>query len=151
MSLEAKYVHTNICAKDWKKLAIFYKEIFGCIPVPPERDLSGEWIEKGTAVKNAHIVGVHLKLPGYTNDGPTLEIFQYNNKEEKITAEVNRPGFTHIAFSVNDVYAAVEVVLKAGGSKVGEIVSHNIPGAGTVIFAYLRDPEGNIIELQSWK
>ena len=30
----AKYGHTNLIAKDWRELARFYQEQFGCIPVP---------------------------------------------------------------------------------------------------------------------
>jgi hypothetical protein len=41
-------------------------------------------------------------------------------------------------------------VLEAGGGPVGEIVSLEVEGSGHVTFAYVRDPEGNIVELQSW-
>jgi len=37
----AKYGHTNLIAKDWRALARFYEEQFGCTPVPPERDFKG--------------------------------------------------------------------------------------------------------------
>lgn len=39
-----KYVHTNIIAKDWKRLADFYIQVFNSKPLYPERDLSGKWI-----------------------------------------------------------------------------------------------------------
>jgi len=39
--MATKYTHTNLIAKDWKRLLAFYQEVFGCIPVLPERDLSG--------------------------------------------------------------------------------------------------------------
>jgi predicted enzyme related to lactoylglutathione lyase len=29
MPLKARYAHTNIVAKDWRKLAAFYVDIFG--------------------------------------------------------------------------------------------------------------------------
>ena len=38
----------------------------------------------------------------------------------------------------------------AGGRELGKIVSAPIPGAGTITFVYVTDPEGNIIELQHW-
>jgi hypothetical protein len=31
------------------------------------------------------------------------------------------------------------------------IVSHAVPGAGLLTFAYATDPESNILELQSWR
>lgn len=150
MTIRPKYVHTNLIAKDWKGLAAFYERVFGCIPVPPERDLAGEWLEASTGVPQAQIRGVHLRLPGYGDKGPTLEIFQYNRQAEQLRPAVNRPGFAHIAFAVDDVAAARNAVLAAGGGTVGELVSVEIPGAGQITFAYVTDPEGNIIELQRW-
>ncbi|HUX75598.1 MAG TPA: VOC family protein [Anaerolineae bacterium] len=150
MTLRARYVHTNLVARDWRKLTRFYERVFGCTAVPPERDLAGQWLEDGTGVPGAHIRGVHLRLPGYGTDGPTLEIFQYNHEEERPETAVNRPGFAHIAFAVDDVKAARDAVVAAGGGTVGQVVSLEVPGAGTVTFVYLTDPEGNILELQHW-
>ena len=150
MPISARFVHTSVVAKDWQKLSRFYEEVFGCIPVPPERNLSGEWIEKATGVADAHILGIHLRLPGHGPEGPTLEIFQYNLEEERPATAVNRPGFAHIAFAVGDVESALHLVKMAGGCAIGEIVSLPIPGAGTVTIVYATDPEGNIIELQTW-
>jgi predicted enzyme related to lactoylglutathione lyase len=150
MTIRAKYVHTNLIAKDWKRLATFYERIFGCIPLLPERDLSGEWLEAATGVPQARIRGVHLRLPGYGDEGPTLEIFQYDRQMDPSKPAVNRPGFAHIAFAVDDVAAAREAVLAAGGGIVGELVSVEIAGVGQITFAYVTDPEGNIVELQHW-
>ena len=51
MPISAKYVHTNLIARDWRKLADFYVSVFGCEPVPPERDYSGADLERGTGVR----------------------------------------------------------------------------------------------------
>ena len=59
-----RYAHTNIVAKDWKALADFYIQVFGCTAKPPERDLAGEWLDKATGLHNAHLKGIHLPLPG---------------------------------------------------------------------------------------
>ena len=150
MTIQAKFVHTNIIAQDWRRLADFYQQVLGCTPVPPERNLSGQWLDDGTGVPGAEIRGMHLRLPGYGEQGPTLEIFQYNHQQERPATAINRPGFAHIAFAVDDVQAARDAVLAAGGGVVGEAVSVDVPGAGTVTFVYLTDPEGNIIELQHW-
>jgi glyoxylase I family protein len=76
LAISAKYVHTNLIARDWRKLAAFYESVFGCSLVPPERDLSGPWLEAATTVSGARIRGVHLRLPGHGETGPTLEVFQ---------------------------------------------------------------------------
>jgi predicted enzyme related to lactoylglutathione lyase len=150
MGINAKYAHTNIVAKDWKRLARFYEEVFGCTRVPPERDLSGKWLDDATGIPNAHIRGIHLLFPGYGPDGPTLEIFQYDQEEIRPKTAANRPGFAHIAFAVDDVESALEAVMLAGGGAIGKTVSLAIPGAGTVVIVYATDSEGNIIELQKW-
>ncbi len=150
MAFLARFVHTNLIAQDWRRLADFYEQVFGCVPVPPERDLSGEWLERGTGVSGVEIHGIHLRLPGYGDEGPSLEIFQYNRQKERPETAVNLPGFAHIAFSVDDIQAARQAVVAAGGKTIGELVSTDIPSAGKITFLYVTDPEGNIIELQRW-
>lgn len=150
MTIPAKYVHTNIIAENWQLLSNFYQQLFGCIPVLPERDLSGEKLEAGSGIPGAHLRGIHLRLPGYGENGPTLEIFNYNTLESRSKTAVNRPGFGHIAFSVDDVAAAQKAVLQAGGKAVGEIVTIQVSPEAKVTWCYVTDPEGNIIELQSW-
>jgi predicted enzyme related to lactoylglutathione lyase len=150
MTLRARFAHTNLIAKDWRRLAGFYQQVFGCTAVPPERNLSGEWLEDATRVPNAEIHGMHLRLPGYGESGPTLEVFTYNPLEARPETAVNRPGFAHIAFAVDDVQAARDAVVAAGGHDLGEMVSVEIPGAGQVTFVYVTDPEENILELQEW-
>lgn len=150
-SINARYVHTNLIAKDWRKLADFYQQLFGCMPVPPERDLAGPNMEAGTGIQNVHVRGMHLRLPGYGDEGPTLEIFSYNPLAEKQVPAVNHPGFGHLAFSVDNVENAQKSVLEAGGKAVGEIVIVQIATGAKVTWCYVTDPEGNIIELQSWQ
>jgi len=146
-----KFVHTNIIAKDWEKLAQFYIKVFGCEPVYPERNLNGKWIDQVTNLEGVHIRGIHLRLPGYI-DGPTLEIFEYNKKiKENELAAINRPGFAHIAFLVDDVEFYLNKTLEHGGSRLGELVEKEIEGIGVLTVVYARDPEENIIEIQNWK
>ena len=150
MAISARYVHTNLIARDWRKLADFYTSELGCEPVPPERDYSGADLERGTGVRGARLRGVHLRLPGWGPDGPTLEIYQYSREEEALPTAANRPGFAHIAFAVPDVLAAREEVLAAGGRAVGEVVTLTTADERQVTWCYVTDREGNIIELQAW-
>jgi len=150
MAINARYVHTNLIARDWKKLVRFYGDVFGCIPKGPERDLSGEWLDRVTALSAARLCGVHLCLPGYGETGPTLEIFSYDDMPDKEPPMPNEPGFAHIAFAVDNVEKALETVISAGGGSVGEIATAEIGGVGLLQVVYARDPEGNIVELQKW-
>jgi catechol 2,3-dioxygenase-like lactoylglutathione lyase family enzyme len=146
--MPTRYAHTNLIARDWQKLAAFYTRVFGCEPLDPKRDQQGGWLERGTAVPNAHLRGQHLRLPGHGPNGPTLEIYQY---EEVIPAgppAAHRAGFAHIAFSVDDVRETLRLLIEAGGSLHGEVVQTLVEGVGELTFTYARDPEGNLIELQ---
>jgi predicted enzyme related to lactoylglutathione lyase len=150
MPIRARYVHTNLIARDWKKLVRFYSEVFGCEPKGPERDMSGAWLDHLTSLRNAYLRGVHLRVPGYGDGGPTLEIFNYDQLIDGELPAANRTGFAHIAFRVDDVDQALQAVTAAGGSTVGEIVTTQVDGVGVLRVVYARDPEGNIIELQKW-
>lgn len=150
MPIHAKYVHTNLIAKDWKRLVKFYSEVFGCEPRGPERDMSGAWLDSVTALRKTHLRGVHLGLPGFSEDGPTLEIFSYEQLIEGDLPAANECGFAHIAFAVDDVDKALQAVIAAGGGVVGNVATTKVNGAGTLRVVYARDPEGNIVELQRW-
>lgn len=119
----ARYGHTNLIATDWRRLARFYQEQFGCVPVPPERDFTEKDLERGTGISGVELRGVHLRLPGHGPDGPTLEIFNCNVLTDRSEVAVNRPGFGHIAFVVNDVPSARDAVFAAGGHPVGDVVT----------------------------
>ncbi len=146
-----KYVHTNIIADDWEKLAQFYQDVFDCVPVPPQRQLSGAWLDRGTGVPNASLQGMHLRLPGYGDAGPTLEIYRYEHMENRPATVANRKGLGHLAFAVDDVAEVRARVLAAGGTDVGQITETVVEGVGKLTFTYMADPEGNIIEIQHWE
>jgi predicted enzyme related to lactoylglutathione lyase len=94
---------------------------------------------------------MHLRLPGYGTEGPTLEIFSYDALAGSGKKAVNRPGFAHIAYQVEDVPAARQEVLAAGGKPVGEVVMTQTADGRRVTWCYVTDPEGNVIELQAWE
>jgi predicted enzyme related to lactoylglutathione lyase len=145
----ARYVHTNIVARDWRALGAFYQTVFGCSPVPPERDFSGPDVETLTGVPGAALRGCHLRLPGTGCEGPTLEIFEHAVAEPGPQPAVNRRGLAHIAFAVDSVPDARRAVLEAGGGAIGAMVSLTTTDGAEVTLCYVTDPEGNVIELQS--
>jgi catechol 2,3-dioxygenase-like lactoylglutathione lyase family enzyme len=143
-------VHTNIIGANWQTLVDFYIRVFGCVYVPPERDYSGDALDAATGLVDARLRGVHLRLPGWGEGGPTVEIYSYDALESKPEVAVNRPGLGHLAFEVDDVNAACEEVVACGGGKVGEVITLTTKVGSKVTWCYMTDPEGNIIELQSW-
>jgi len=149
--MKARYVHTNLIARDFRQLARFYTEVFGCEPVPPERDYEGAALDAGTGLEGATLRGIHLRLPGCGPGGPTLELFEYPTPAAPDSAAPlpHQPGYGHIGFAVDGVTEARQAVLDAGGAAVGEVVVLRTTAGVTTTWCYVRDPEGNIVELQS--
>lgn len=146
----ARFGHVNLTGRDWRRLAAFYGDVFGCLPVPPERDYRGPDLDAGTGLVGAHLTGAHLRLPGGGETGPTIEIYQYDDVAVHPGPAANRPGWGHVAFQVPDVAAALSAVLDAGGGRVGEVVTLQTSDGRQVTWCYATDPEGNIVELQAW-
>lgn len=147
---DVRFGHVNIVSKDWRRLAAFYTDVFGCELVPPERDIRGSVLDAATGLSEAHLTGAHLRLPGLGPDGPTLEIFTYDELDPHPGTRVPRPGWTHVAFQVPDVPAALGAVVGQGGERVGDIVTTQTADGRRVTWCYATDPDGNIIELQAW-
>ena len=144
-----RYAHTNIAARDWKRLSNFYINLFGCTVKPPERKFSGDWLDQATGLSKAELEGVHLLLPGHGDTGPTLEIFSYKDIHECEPLMANHLGLTHIAFEVENVEQKFKDALNHGATKLGDITKKLIDDIGILEIVYFRDPEGNIVEIQS--
>ena len=142
-----RFAHVNVIAKDWRRLVEFYQTVFGCTPVPPQRDQRGDWLDAVTGLPNSHIQGLHLRLPG---GAATLEVYSYVDGGPRPEIRPDTPGFSHIAFVVDDVDDVARRVLAEGGGSVGEVGNVVIDGVGRLKLQYLADPEGNIIEVQQW-
>lgn len=146
--MKFKYCHVCIGCRDWKRISQFYQEVFGCIPIGEIRDMRGKWVGQLIAAENekeAEIVGEHLLVPGYGEEGPTLELLSYRPIGKNIELECYDMGFSHICFEVpeRDISAALERLVQYGGRIVSTFEN---PHGERV--AYCRDPEGNIVEIR---
>ena len=147
---DVRFGHVNVTSSDWRRLAAFYTDVFGCVFVPPERDVRSADLDGATGLRDAHLTGAHLRLPGYGDTGPTIEIFSYDELADHPDARVDRPGWGHVAFQVPDVAAALDAVVAAGGNRFGDVVTMRTADGRQVTWVYATDPDGNIIELQAW-
>ena len=145
-----RYAHVNIIAADWELLCKFYEKVFDCEPVSTERDHHGEHIDALTSMPGMRIRGRHLRVPGHGKNGPTIEIFTFSENAPDQPRPLNRQGFAHLAFEVDDVEAKRTQIKELGGADYGELVTIDIAGAGPLTLLYMTDPEGNIVELQKW-
>lgn len=88
-----------------------------------------------------------LSLPWPEKPGPTLELISFSGGLPE--AWPFRPGQGQIAFLVEDVANSVEAVLVGGGSMFGEIRQWKAPSGNQVELVFMRDPEGNVVDLYS--
>jgi catechol 2,3-dioxygenase-like lactoylglutathione lyase family enzyme len=147
-----RFIHANIATKDWKELADFYIKVFHCRIQTQVRKLSGSWLDRATGLPNERLEGVHFQLPGNDDDGPTLEIISYQDVQEDLTpCMLNRAGLNHITFEVDDVDRTFNAALKHGAQPLGPVSKVTVVGVCDLKFVYFRDPEGNIVEIQSRK
>ena len=145
-----RYAHVNIIAKDWRALMDFYIDVFDCEPVSSERNHFGKHTDQLTDMKDVRVVGQHLRVPGHGPNGPTIEIFSFSEQLRTLAPRINRPGFAHIAFEVEDFDGVRRKIKGWGGQDYGKKVTIDIKGAGKLTLLYMTDPEGNIVELQKW-
>ncbi len=138
--MKAQWHHLAISVRDIAAITAFYCEILG-FEIEWERpDYNGEKFSNvvGLPRAKAHVV----MLQGH---GVHIELFQYRNPQGCAAPE-NRQcdfGYTHFALSVSNIQIWYRNLLQSG-------VRFNCPPqklrAG-VWATYLRDPEGNTIEL----
>ncbi len=60
---------------------------------------------------------------------------------------MNEPGFGHLSFEVEDIHATLAAIIAAGGTALGEITDFGSAEKSSLI-VYVRDPEGNVLELE---
>ena len=140
-----KFTHVSMVARDTDRLADFYKTVFDCDDLYPRKKMSGELLSQGNGVPDAEIYAAWLSLPGV--DGPFLEIFEYRNSQDCPAPPVTQPGYGHISFEVKDIQATVNAIIEAGGTPLGKITDFGTAEA-PYIYVYVRDPEGNVVELE---
>jgi predicted enzyme related to lactoylglutathione lyase len=56
----------------------------------------------------------------------------------------------HIASQADSVEEVLNRLIEHGGKPLGEVVTREYEGIGTLTVVYASDPEGNYIEIQNW-
>lgn len=149
MSNKVKYVHTGLIARDWRRMVAFYVEVFGFTRTDNHIDASGEIAEELTNIPEVAIRGTHLGFPGCP--GVTMEILEYAPPAYRAgESAVNDQGFTHLAFEVASIPEVLEKMRAHGCDTLGEEARMECPDGRTLTLVFARDPEGNVIELQSF-
>jgi catechol 2,3-dioxygenase-like lactoylglutathione lyase family enzyme len=137
--------HVGLVARNLERLAAFYRDAIGFVEVA-----AMEWSRGSPEVDQ--IVGVEdsaARLVMMRLGGVMLELFEYSSPTIEGSAADRQPyhrGYAHLCLDVTDIDAEYERLRAMG------MTAHAPPPApvlGMPMRAiYMRDPEGNIVELQ---
>ena len=131
--MPAGYEYIGISVQDLASQRAFYSAAFGVDVVVAESDFSDSGIR--TAVVRSP-TGLGIELIERTGSTPQPHL----GPRERATSQ----GFTHLAVRVDDLEDTLRAASAAGGSIVSSPADARRPG---LRFAYVSDPEGNLLEL----
>ncbi|MFB5650626.1 VOC family protein [Leptospira wolffii] len=137
-----RFLHVNINSKDWKKTVSFYNKILDTSSTGFERDYKGDFIQNLTGVREAEVQGKHLLLPGYSEGGPTFEVFTYNRFSSRPIPERSEPGRIATGFRVSDLQKSISKIVQEGGILIDQKEARS---------SVLKDIDGNLILLTKQK
>ncbi|MGP8073152.1 MAG: VOC family protein [Thermoplasmata archaeon] len=130
--MPAKYLsYAGIRVTQLERSVRFYTQAFGLVEV-----------QRGDNSTRGKGIFVLLRDPW---SGQKLELNWYPPGSEFATPYQPGEGLDHIAFRVANLPQTLEELKKAGVERVGGSADHTLPGGARV--AYVKDPDGNWIEL----
>ncbi|MDV7350042.1 VOC family protein [Halorubrum distributum] len=136
--------HVGITVADLDRAVEFYAETFD-LDVVAEFSVGGDAFAEAVAVDGASAEFAHLDA-----DGVRVELVAYDAAGEagadptadSIRPDLNRPGATHLGLTVDDVEAFYADL----ADDVKTMSPPRTTESGTTVL-FVRDPEGNLIEV----
>jgi catechol 2,3-dioxygenase-like lactoylglutathione lyase family enzyme len=138
--------HTSFTVADMDKSVRFWTEMLGfkAASVSPRE---GGWQETVTGVPNASLMVAHLY--GY---GHHIEFIQYlSGAADGAPPQPSMAGAAHVCLEVDDIARTWHELLAGGATGQGKIASVKSGPVDSCLAAYIRDPNGIIIELLELK
>jgi catechol 2,3-dioxygenase-like lactoylglutathione lyase family enzyme len=116
--VSARINHVSVNARDLQESVDFYGELFGAVPVTtPNFGLAVQWLALGRT---------------------QLHLF---------TRDVQPPSHHHVAVTVDDVAPVYRAAERRGAFERESFGHHLIELPGDVVQLYVRDPSGNLVEV----
>jgi len=128
--------HVGITVADLDSTLPFYRDTLG-FEVAARFEVGGDAFAEGVGVPDASARFAHLDA-----NGITLELVEYDPTGESVHADLASPGAAHVGFAVSDVHEIHESL----PDDVPTISPPRETESGTTI-CFLRDPEGNLVEV----
>ena len=141
-----KFRHVALIVENIEKMRAFYEGVLGFAFVR-SMSIDSDDFRRGIGVPGSSAKGVVLCIPDSDVEMEMFQISPLLQRSEDISC-TNAPGFRHLAFTVADLEASYRELSGLGISFVEKPIFVSEPkevaGLG---FAYFKDPEGNLIEL----
>ncbi len=129
--------HVGITVQSLERTLPFYRDVLG-LSVLDRFSVSGAAFAEAVGVDGATGRFAHLDA-----DGIRVELVEYEPTGDPCPASrLDRPGATHLGLAVDDVEAVVDGLPE----DVETLSRPQTTESGTTI-CFLRDPEGNLVEL----
>ncbi len=141
-----RFRHVAIIVEDLDRMVKFYTGVLG-LELKRDFEIESEEFRTGIGIKDAKARGAHLMVPDSNVEIELFQFIDHQSAKEK-TSIANMIGYRHMAFIVDDLEKAVEILKGNGVELFSEPITVNEPESVRGFrFVYFRDPEGNIIEL----
>lgn len=111
-----RFLHSNINVADWSSTQAFYQNALGAQPTGFERNYEGGYIEQLTGIHGVAIKGQHSAVPGYSDGGPTLEIFTYSPMPQAPAKTIESSGYLAIGFETDDINNTAQRLTQYGAT-----------------------------------
>jgi catechol 2,3-dioxygenase-like lactoylglutathione lyase family enzyme len=129
--------HLGITVAELDRSLAFYRDTLD-LSVIDRFEVSGDAFATGVGIDDAAALFVHLDAGDVR-----LELVSYEPAgEDPAPGALNDTGATHLALGVEDVQASYEALPEA----VPTLSAPQTTASGTTI-CFLRDPDGNLVEL----
>ena len=134
--------HTSFTVSDIDRSLAFFRDALG-FEVTSKGPRSPSLIQAITGVEGAEVLIAYVRGPGHS-----IELIEYIKPETRssVRPQPCDTGFSHIAYDVDDIDAAIKAARDHSVEPIGPVVSIDQgPNSGSRV-AYLRDPDGITIE-----
>lgn len=128
--------HVGLTVSNLERAIEFYRDGLG-FPLLDRFEVSGEAFSTVVGIENASGTFAHLDAGAVR-----LEVVEYDPEADGTNAELNQPGAAHVGIAVDDVDAFLEDLPES----VEPMSEPRTTASGTRL-VFLRDPDGNLVEL----
>jgi len=143
---KTSFVHIGITVSDLDRSIAFYEKYFGFKTESAGQFPDGFFDAKPTLYRLAP--GAVSKIAIIVSpDGLALELFQFLDQQPFVEPEWNTPGYHHICLKVEDVNVKYREMKEDGVEFFFEPDFKGDP-KNNEFWVFLKDPDGNPIELQ---